>query len=131
MGDKATQVLGWYVRNCALSPIAATLEHLLFEQCKILDAPSKYREELATNIKVRRRQLRELHCLLKRYTASPWNDEILEQNALFARDEFGLDDTDFEILLLTLRYQATVNWSASSTRSHDALIAFSAAFPLS
>jgi hypothetical protein len=28
----------------------------------------------------------------------------VEQNALFARDEFGLDTIDTEILLLLLRY---------------------------
>ena len=43
--------------------------------------------------------------VLKEYAPMPSNEDSLELNALFARDEFGLDQVDAEILLLLLRYE--------------------------
>jgi SpoVK/Ycf46/Vps4 family AAA+-type ATPase len=47
----------------------------------------------------------EFKRLLKRFATIPSGDEGLERNALFARDEFGLDDIDAQLLLLLLRYE--------------------------
>ena len=53
----------------------------------------------------RDRRRRELPQVLKYYSSPPPSEENLERNALFAREEFGLDDIDTEILLLILRYE--------------------------
>jgi AAA+ superfamily predicted ATPase len=52
-----------------------------------------------------RHRRQEFRRILAEYTAMPPNDDGSELNVLFARDEFGLDDIDTEILLLLLRYE--------------------------
>ena len=52
-----------------------------------------------------RRRLRELRTVLKVYVKPPLSPENPELNAHFAREEFGLDDVDTEILMLLLRYE--------------------------
>ena len=105
--DPARQQLGWYMRNCALSPAASRLEFVLLERLKVLkSAPEDHEYQFdLTKVKKRRALIRELHQLLQGYAAPRIGNESLEQNALFARDEFGFDDIDTEILLLVLRYE--------------------------
>jgi len=57
------------------------------------------------NAKSLSRRRQEFRRVLKEYATMPSSDESLEPNALFASDEFGLDDIDTEILLLLLRYE--------------------------
>jgi hypothetical protein len=49
--------------------------------------------------------LQDLRRVLKAYGAIPPYDDGLELNACFAREEFGLDEVDTQILLLLLRYE--------------------------
>ena len=110
--DVARQHLGWYVRNCALSPAAGMLELVMLRR---LDRLKGAREgdigDLefdnndsfdARNLSRRRQEFRHI---LEEYAAMPSKDDGSELNVLFARDEFGLDDIDTEILLLLLRYE--------------------------
>lgn len=105
--DPARQQLGWYMRNCALSAAANRLEFVLLERLNFLKGISRHDEAAPdlTKPKQRRALMRELHELLPEYANPIISNESLEQNALFARDEFGLDEIDTEILLLLLRYQ--------------------------
>jgi transitional endoplasmic reticulum ATPase len=104
--DPAKESLGWYVRNCALSPSSAQLEDILLDQLTILRTVTyNSKEDHVSGPKLRGRKLREFHHLLKRYTKSPRSGESLEQNTVFACEEFGLDPTDAEILLLLLKYE--------------------------
>jgi SpoVK/Ycf46/Vps4 family AAA+-type ATPase len=104
--DPARQQLGWYMRNCALSATAGRLEFVLLEQFNVLKGIPKHEGALdLSKPKQRRESMRELHRLLESYTESGVSNENLEQNALFARDEFGLDQVETDILLLLLRYE--------------------------
>src|SRR5579863_9787136 len=110
--DVARQQLGWYVRNCALSPAAGLLECLMLERLDRLkgDLEGDIEDlEFDDNASVDARNLgrrrQEFRYILAEYTAMPSNDDGSELNVLFARDEFGLDDIDTEILLLLLRYE--------------------------
>lgn len=109
--------LGWYVRNCALSPAAGALNDIMLERLDRLRGGEEEAQDfpnfddddedsglLSRSIE-RRRRLRELRHVLKSYAELPPSGENLERNALFARDEFGLDQLDTEILLLLLRYE--------------------------
>lgn len=110
--DVARQQLGWYVRNCALSPAAGMLEPVMLQRLdRLKGALEGDTEDLefddnpsfdARNLGRRRQEFRRI---LKEYAAMPSNDDGSELNVLFARDEFGLDDIDTEILLLLLRYE--------------------------
>jgi SpoVK/Ycf46/Vps4 family AAA+-type ATPase len=61
--------------------------------------------DAASDAKGLSRRRQEFRRILKDYTAMPPNDDGVELNARFAREEFGLDDVDTEILLLLLRYE--------------------------
>src|SRR5438132_7902908 len=103
----ARQQLGWYVRNCVLSPAAQMLECILLERLNLLKGIPDDDEndlDLATPTK-RRRLMRELRRVTRSYSTADTGGDSLEHNALFARDEFGLDGIDTEILLLVLRYE--------------------------
>jgi transitional endoplasmic reticulum ATPase len=105
--DTAEQQLGWYMRNCVLSPVAGRLESVLLERLKYLkgiyDEEDDYPD--LPKAKAHSIRLRKLRHALKGYSTPGGSKESFEQNALFARDEFGLDTIDTEILLLLLRYQ--------------------------
>ncbi len=107
----------WYVRNCARSTEAAALQGILMQQLLQLDdtvvtnggcdCPACLEEAAGERFKGKtpRQRLQRLHRMLERYSDTPASDECFEQNTLFARDEFALDQIDVEILLLILRYE--------------------------
>ena len=115
--DVTRQQLGWYLRNCALSPAAGMLEKVMLERLDRLRRDEGDGDEdclefdddddvsIGSKKVDRRRRLREMRRVLMDYADLPQSDENLERNALFARDEFGLDELDTEILLLLLRYE--------------------------
>jgi transitional endoplasmic reticulum ATPase len=103
--DPDDEQLGWYVRNCTMSPVAERLERTLLEQLKELKWIPDFDEPAEGPTKVRRRRLRELHRVLQKYITRPLSGDDLERNVGFAKDEFALDATDIEILLLLLRYE--------------------------
>ncbi len=110
--DMARGQLGWYVRNCARSPAAGMLERVMLERLDrlkgSLDGATddfEFDADAPSDAKVLSRRRQEFRRILKEYAAMPSNDDSTELNALFARDEFGLDDIDTEILLLLLRYE--------------------------
>ncbi len=110
--DVARQQLGWYVRNCALSPAAGLLERVMLERLDRLKGDLEgdtedleFNDNASFDAKSLSRRRQEFRHILKEYAAIPSSDDSLEPNALFARDEFGLDDIDTEILLLLLRYE--------------------------
>jgi hypothetical protein len=104
--DPARQQLGWYMRNCAQSAAVGRLEFVLLERLNVLKGIPKHEDAPdLSKPKQRRASMRELHRLLQAYTEPGIGNESLEQNALFARDEFGLDEVETEILLLLLRYE--------------------------
>jgi len=112
--DIARQQLGWYVRNCAQSPAAGMLECVMLERLSRLkggqgdddpEFPEFDDDDARFQTKDLNRRRRELRQVLRDYAVLPLSDESLELNALFARDEFGLDEVDTEILLLLLRYE--------------------------
>ena len=110
--DETRQQLGWYMRNCALSPAASLLERVMLTRLdRLKGVPEGDTEDLeldeglvldATDLQARRRELRRV---LKAYATIPPDDDDLELNACFAREEFGLDEVDTEILVLLLRYE--------------------------
>jgi transitional endoplasmic reticulum ATPase len=116
VGDISRQQLGWYVRNCALSPMAGMLKHIMLERLHRLEG---YEDDNDPDLLVpdddggsghvkdarQRSQLRALRIVLRNYVDLPRSDERLAENAVFARDEFELDEVDTEILLLLLRYE--------------------------
>ena len=105
LGDSTRQQLGWYVHNCVNSAVAGRLERILLERLKSLKGAANDEDDRdLSTVKSRRQQMRELRRILRDYSISPTSNESLEQNVLFARDEFGLDEIDSEILLLLLRY---------------------------
>ena len=101
--ETAEQQLGWYMRNCALSPVARRLERVFLDRLEDLIGETHYPDLPKTKLRLVR--LRKLRRELKTYSKPPYSKESFEQNALFARDEFGLDTIDTEILLLLLRYE--------------------------
>jgi transitional endoplasmic reticulum ATPase len=110
--DMARQQLGWYVRNCALSPAGALLERVMLERLHRLKGnlegdieDLEFDDNASVDARNLSRRRQEFRCILKEYSAMPSNDDGSELNVLFARDEFGLDDIDTEILLLLLRYE--------------------------
>lgn len=113
--DTMRRQLGWYVGNCARSEVAPRVRGLLLERLERLKNETtdvavdewSYDEDFSTRppAAMARRAMRQLQAVLKNYRELPKSGEPLERNALFARDEFGLDDTDVEILLLVLRYE--------------------------
>lgn len=60
----------------------------------------------SSNAETLGRQRREFRRLVKKFSAIPPNEDVLERNAFFARDEFCLDGIDTGILLLLLRYES-------------------------
>lgn len=110
--DAAQRQLGWYVRNCALGPAAGRLEEELALALEYLrrvpNSADDYLDLTPKEKKLafRRDQRRTLRRYAKLVSDS---DESLEQNALFAREEFRFDEIDTEILLLVLRYER--NWA--------------------
>ena len=107
LADPARQQLGWYMRNCAANAAASRLEFVLLERLNLLRGVPSHDESSPdlSKPKQRRALIRELLKLLQSYSRPGASGESLEQNALFARDEFDLDDIETEILLLLLRYQ--------------------------
>lgn len=115
--DLRHQAFGWYVRNCTRSPVADKLQAVFLEQLSALKDLASDREDSAklaleienlTSTKKerhRRRRLSEFRRVLRPFSHRPPIDPTGEQNVLFARDEFGLDPIDTEILLLQLRYE--------------------------
>jgi transitional endoplasmic reticulum ATPase len=110
--DVARQQLGWYVRNCALSPAAGMLEPVMLQRLDRLKGAVEgdtedleFDDNALFDAKNMGRRRQEFRCILAEYTAMPSNDDGSELNVLFARDEFGLDDIDTEILFLLLRYE--------------------------
>ncbi len=110
--DMARRQLGWYVGNCARSPAAGMLERVMLERLERLKGNPggatddfEFDADAPSDAKVLSRRRQEFRRILKEYAAMPSNDDSTELNALFARDEFGLDDIDTEILLLLLRYE--------------------------
>jgi len=110
--DVARQQLGWYVRNCALSPAAGMLEPVILQRLDRLKGALEgdiedleFDDNASFDARNLGRRRQEFRCILAEYTAMPSNDDGSELNVLFARDEFGLDDIDTEILLLLLRYE--------------------------
>ncbi len=110
--DMARQQLGWYVRNCAMSSAAGMLEAVVLGRLDRLKGNLEAGTEClefegyaSFDAKSLNRRRQEFRRILKGYASTPLNDDGLELNALFARDEFGLDDIDTEILLLLLRYE--------------------------
>ena len=88
--DPAREQLGWYMRNCAMSATAGRLEFVLLERLNLLKGIPKH--EGASDLsrpKQRRESMRELHRLLESYTEPVVSNESLEQNALYAREQFG------------------------------------------
>ncbi len=105
-GDPTRQQLGWYMHNCATSAAAGRLEFVLLERLNVLKGTPKHKEAPdLSKPKQRRTAMRELHRLLQACAEPAVSYESLEQNALFARDEFGLDEVETDILLLLLRYE--------------------------
>lgn len=116
-GDIDHHAFGWYVRNCARSPFANRIQSVLLEQVNRLKGRSHDEEDgnplslaagdfdSSAKARVQRRRLREFRRLLQNFRNPPPTDPIYEQNVFFARDEFGLDAIDTEILLLQLRYE--------------------------
>lgn len=112
LGDLPLQQFGWYVRNCALSPAAGLLESAMLAQLgRLRDGMGRGAEThdsqdyASLDAKGLARHRAEFKRVLKRFATMPSGDEDLERNALFARDEFGLDDIDAQLLLLLLRYE--------------------------
>src|SRR5579885_1836112 len=104
--DPARRQLGWYMRNCAISAAAGRLQYALLERLNVLKAAPDHEGMLDLGrSRQRRPSIRELRRLLESYTEPAVGDESLEKNALFARDEFGLDKVETDILLLLLRYE--------------------------
>lgn len=111
-GDLALQQFGWYVRNCALGPTAGLLEPAMLGRLgRLRDGMERGAETLdfqdyaSLDAKGLIRRRGELKRVLKRFASMPSGDDGLERNALFARDEFGLDDIDAQLLLLLLHYE--------------------------
>ena len=105
LSDSTRQQLGWYVHNCVNSASAGRLERILLARLKSLKGGVNDEDDCdSSTAKSRRQQMREMRRVLRDYSASPKSNESLEQNVLFAREEFGLDEIDSEILLLLLRY---------------------------
>ena len=110
-GDTTRRELGWYVRNCAMSPAAGTLERIMLERLNQLkgireeDDPEPDDGEVSFRAWDHARRRRELRQVLKDFAVLPLGDESLDLNAFFARDEFGLDDVDTGIFLLLLRLE--------------------------
>jgi len=133
IADAQGHQLGWYVRNCARSPLAVTLEPVILSRLERLQGAraedgdaldpvleSEWEREIeeardpqaasdatdATEGGVSRvRQRRALRNVLRKYTLPAVSDERIEVNAGFAREQFGLDDLEAEILRLLLRYE--------------------------
>jgi len=110
--DVARQQLGRYVRNCALSPAAGMLEPVMLQRLDRLKGTLEgdikdleFDDNPLFDARNLTRRRQEFWRILGEYTAVPSNDDGSELNVLFARDEFGLDDIDTEILLLLLRYE--------------------------
>jgi hypothetical protein len=100
----------WYVRNCMESAAAAPLEPILLEQLEVL------RSRTAGNIENPERpgpfggtrrgeSLADLGRILRSCSAPVPSDDHFEENVSFARDQFGLDPIETQILQLLLRYE--------------------------
>ena len=102
--DGARQQLGWYVRNCILSPAAGMLEGVLRDVVNYLrGAPDDEQNDADATTASKRRNLKQnLRRVLRPYVNPGKSSDSLEQNALFAREEFGLDEIDTAILLAAL-----------------------------
>lgn len=100
--DVPLQQLGWYVRNCALSAAAGVLEPIMLRRLGRLKGDLEGNVASFNAMSLSRRR-QKFWCILEEYTTKPPNDDGSELNAFFARDEFGLDDIDTEIVLLLLR----------------------------
>ena len=109
--DPAVAQFGWYLRNCARSPAAFVLMDTLWPLAVRLtghreDGPScaSCQARLApTKVQTVPERLMKLRDLLEPFDAPEATGECLERNAAFAREEFGLEPVDLEVLLLILR----------------------------
>ena len=98
--DVARRQLGYYLRNCASGPAAGLLGDIMIKAFQFIegrpdDEPPQQMRELQRTLPGR----------LRRYKSPGKSGESLERNVPFAREEFGLDEVDSEILLLLLRYE--------------------------
>ncbi len=129
IADAQGRQLGWYVRNCARSPMAPTLEPVILSRLERLQGrgvAARDGHDLAPELDWESeveaahvapagdtaegcadpvRQRRALRNVLKKYTVPAVSDERIEVNAGYAREEFGLDAIEGEILRLLLRYE--------------------------
>ena len=130
IADAQSRQLGWYVRNCARSPMAPTLEPVILSRLERLQGRRAQEREshedaveldwdseveavpaapqagdTAEGCASRARQRRALRNALKKFTDPAASDERIEVNASYAREEFGLDALEGEILRLLLRYE--------------------------
>jgi SpoVK/Ycf46/Vps4 family AAA+-type ATPase len=112
-GDKDLSMLGWYVRNCTVSPMAVQLDGILLRQLDRMqsslddDEPDfdDEEDELGrASPRTRRSRLRQLRRLLKGFATAPRSKDNAQRNVRFACEEFDLDRIDKEILLLLVRY---------------------------
>lgn len=111
--NRSIQLLGWYVRNCAVSSMAGKLEGALLRQLDKMQS-SVENDEIdfdededeggRLSPRTRRRRLRALHQFLKLFATAPSDGDNAERNVGFACGEFNLDRIDREILLLLVRY---------------------------
>ncbi|HEY5048174.1 MAG TPA: hypothetical protein VII49_09160, partial [Rhizomicrobium sp.] len=104
--DPGLAQLGWYVRNCALSPLARRLERALLDQINRLKGLPEDPSDDSDIFEEKRPRARsgELRRALKPYHAAPAGDGLLDRHANYARKEFRLDPLEVEILLLLMRY---------------------------
>jgi transitional endoplasmic reticulum ATPase len=115
--DATKAQLAWYLRNCLRSDYAHRLQGVLIRHLPLLleatsstegcDCPECRGQAADEALKGEspRRSLQRLRRTLAQYVDIPESDEPLEQNALFAQEEFGLDEVDLGLLQLVLRYE--------------------------
>lgn len=99
----------WYLRNCAVSDMAARLLSSIRDAIASLDGVSCDDEDALFEVDDRpaqtpRQALGEARRRLSRYRTLPPSEESLELNVGFASEEFAFDSLDRQILLLVLRY---------------------------
>jgi len=104
----------WYVRNCLESAAAPVLEKILLEQVEVFRSGAEVEDEteedsdksnLFPGVRVGGARLEDLRRVLRRATNPVPSDDHFEENVHFARDEFGLDPIEIQILQLLLRYE--------------------------
>lgn len=113
--DLMKRQLAWHLWNCANCPPGPLDAVVLRQARQLLGLPDDEDEvidltglsELALDLYAldparRRRGVRRA---LAAFAKAPLGNETVERNVEYAREEFGLDETETEILLLLLRYE--------------------------